>query len=138
MSRAGEGPDVQELEIDRLRAEVARMQAYIASDDAKDSLELTEARAALRAERERVAELERKSYTFETNLAHVRAELAAEKQARAEAEADTARLDWLEGEVGRENLAVRNGRPMPNSIFRRNQRITRAAIDAARAAEPHK
>ncbi len=61
MSRAGEGPDFDALEIERLRAENARLL--------------------------RLAVRERES---------LRAELAASEQARAEAEKDTARLDWFD------------------------------------------
>lgn len=51
-------------------------------------------------------------------------------EAIAEAARDTARLDWLEGEMEREKSG-----PFPrkfnDSLFRRNMLITRAAIDAA-------
>lgn len=54
---------------------------------------------------------------------------------------DEERLDWLEGEYGREQDAYRAhamGSPAPiPALFRRNVPVTRAAIDAARkASEP--
>jgi hypothetical protein len=54
----------------------------------------------------------------------------------AEAAEDTARLDWLEGELARESAAyydhAMGSRPPVPALFRRNVPITRAAIDAAR------
>jgi hypothetical protein len=54
----------------------------------------------------------------------------------AEARKDSARLDWLEGEMDRE-VACRGTR-LPRSLFRTNMPITRTAIDAALSpsAEP--
>lgn len=52
---------------------------------------------------------------------------------------DRERLDWLEGEFQREHdwmmTAQWGGNPCPKSLFRKNEPITREAIDAARAAE---
>ena len=47
--------------------------------------------------------------------------------------ADAQRLDWLESEYERERQAILNHRMMPDSLFRMNLPITRAAIDAAKA-----
>ena len=51
---------------------------------------------------------------------------------------DARRLDWLEGELDREQEAIRAGgrlfRLSPKSLFRQNVPITRAAIDAAMSA----
>lgn len=47
---------------------------------------------------------------------------------------DARRLDWLEGELSREQAWLRSDQPvgkMPPSLFRSNMPITRAAIDAA-------
>lgn len=57
---------------------------------------------------------------------------------RAEVEglrADAERLDLLEGEYERERQAILNHRPMPDSLFRMNMPITRAAIDAVKAGK---
>ena len=48
---------------------------------------------------------------------------------------DTERLDWLEGEMNREAIAIREGRKLPNPLFRKCMPITREAIDAARLAD---
>jgi len=50
----------------------------------------------------------------------------------AEAREDSARLDWLEGEMAYEQRCIEHGQLIPSSLFRRNVPITRAAIDAAR------
>ena len=48
---------------------------------------------------------------------------------------DTARLDWLEGEMKREDDAWRDDKPMPKSLFRSNNPITREAIDNALSSQ---
>lgn len=48
---------------------------------------------------------------------------------------DTARMDWLEGEVAREIAALERDHfhaPSPEALFRRCEPITRQSIDAAR------
>lgn len=65
-------------------------------------------------------------------IAELEAEVAALRR-------DRERLDWLEGEFQREHdwmmTAQWGGNPCPKSLFRKNEPITREAIDAARAAE---
>jgi len=51
---------------------------------------------------------------------------------RDEAREDTERLYHLEAEYRREREAIERGEAPPNSLFRRNQPITRATIDEAR------
>jgi len=46
---------------------------------------------------------------------------------------DKARLDWLESEYDREQAALVERKPLPRSLFRQNNQITRTAIDHARA-----
>lgn len=67
--------------------------------------------------------------------AHQRAEIADLKAKLAEAQKDSARLDWLEAEMRYEQ--IHDGY---RSLFRRNYPITRTAIDAAMSApaEPQK
>lgn len=55
--------------------------------------------------------------------------------AYADAARDRERMDWLEGEYEREHIALIERRPLPRSLFRTNNVITRAAIDAARTGE---
>ena len=47
---------------------------------------------------------------------------------------ESSRLDWLEGELTREQEAVSEQRQLPWSLFRRNVPVTRKAIDEAMAA----
>lgn len=58
---------------------------------------------------------------------------AEDRATRAEAQAkqEARRLDYLECELLQEQVADREERNRPLSLFRRNQPITRAAIDAA-------
>ncbi len=67
--------------------------------------------------------------------AHVQRQLAAVRCELESARADKARLDWLEGELDREQqaLATQTEAQIPVSLFRLNNCITRAAIDAAMA-----
>ena len=58
------------------------------------------------------------------------AEIEKLKRERDEAREDTARLDWLEGEHDRETGPLDDD--YERSLFRRNEPITRATIDAAR------
>lgn len=59
---------------------------------------------------------------------------AVEHRVRAEGVADTKRLDWLEGEMEREQ-SWPSTIPLGNaSLFRRNTTITRKAIDEAMEA----
>lgn len=57
--------------------------------------------------------------------------LAAEVRALRK---DRERLDWLEGEMDRERQAIAHGMPIPRSLFRQNEPITRPLIDAALSA----
>ena len=47
---------------------------------------------------------------------------------------DSERLDWLEGELGREAESLKEGYTFYHAVFRRNTPIKRSAIDAARLA----
>lgn len=78
--------------------------------------------------------------TFKSQTAYVAEVEARETQLRSSVdamEADKARLDWLERELPREQALLRacTEAQIPVSIFRRNEPITRAAIDAARAGK---
>jgi len=81
-------------------------------------------------------ELKKFAAGLEMNLAAVIQRAEAAEAKLAEAQKDTARLDWLEGELARESAAyydhAMGSRPPVPALFRRNVPITRAAIDAAR------
>jgi hypothetical protein len=65
-------------------------------------------------------------------LDELRAKVPDLEAALAEAEEDSKRMDYLEGEMAYERRCIEHGQLIPSSLFRRNVPITRAAIDAAR------
>jgi hypothetical protein len=57
------------------------------------------------------------------------------EKAEADLATERERLDWLDAEIDRENQSRRSGKWGAQSLFRRNEPITRASIDAAREKE---
>ena len=91
---------------------------------------------AEKAERELAATIKAKQENDERFMIErdeARAQLATARE-------DSARLDWLAGEMDREQelLKTQTEAMIPLSLFRRNEPITRAAIDAARNSEGEK
>jgi hypothetical protein len=88
-------------------------------------------------DQERIAELERDLAVAQSDVSaeRIKRECAERRLAAAETAAlrtDAERLDWLEGELEREqDLRLAGSLELPRSLFRRNVPITRAAIDAA-------
>lgn len=83
------------------------------------------------------AELARLRARYREYMEGVAKQLSEYRDEIARLREDKARLDHLETELEREQSAIDAGLPIPPSLFRQNQPITRKRIDAARQEAPH-
>lgn len=133
-----ERTECQELRADVLRLEstlVIALQEKQAAEAERDRLAAQLAKeksdSAERANkiRELVSGIDGAEYWAPLDaVAHLAKQVRTHRIELAEARKDTARLDWLEGEMRREKESFAYAL---DSLFRRNQPVTRAAIDAA-------